>query len=73
LASVSSFFYTLRILNVVFVGEKDNGDLEVVSYNPFESEAAKKVYEVDMKNGTTIDVVFPDKLKDLKGYKYKVS
>jgi hypothetical protein len=73
LASISSFFYTLRILDVVFVGEKENGDLEVVSYNPFEREAAKKVYEVDMKNGTTIDVVFPDKLKDLKGYKYKVS
>jgi hypothetical protein len=40
-------------LDVVFVGEKENGDLEVVSY----------------KNGTTFDVVFPNKLKDLKGYK----
>lgn len=62
----SYLFEVSQIANVLIIGDV-NGSLMGVSYNPFQN----KSYTVDtsMEN---VDITFPDKLKNLHGYKYTV-
>jgi hypothetical protein len=70
LASTTSFFYTMALLDAIIIGQDGIG-IQVISYNPFEKEPAKRVYDLDLRKKVTIEVAFPDKLKDMKGHRYK--
>lgn len=66
LRNIFSFFFGLKILNVVIILSFDNR-LSVYSYNPL---APISLYRIDKQ--ANIDLMFPDKLKNLHGYNYKV-
>lgn len=68
---VASVFYFVRALNTILVQETTRGRLIVYSFNPYELELRKRVYEIQADR-STFDVFFPDKFRDLKGYKYQI-
>jgi hypothetical protein len=69
LAQISSFLLTVRALNSIIAGS-DGGKLVIYAFNTFEKEALKRFYKIDL-NTTAVGEFFPDKLRDLKGYKYR--
>lgn len=70
LARTTSFFYSMGLLDVIIIGQDGIG-LQAISYNPFEKEALERVYDIDLKKLITIEIAFPDKLKNLHKYQYK--
>jgi hypothetical protein len=68
--SVTSFFNTFKLFNFIIVGLSGE-QLEAFSFNPFQRENEKRLYQIKWESASTIDDFFPDKLKDLKGFIYK--
>lgn len=70
IVEVLAFFYTLRIINVVVIGSF-NGTFEAFSYNPFFMKPGNNYYSLD-NSSAKLGEVFPDKLRNLNGYEYKL-
>jgi hypothetical protein len=66
LLEITTFLHTVRALNSIIIGQKRE-ELVVYSYNPFEEDEVKQFYKIDSDK----DEMFPDKLKDLKRYRYR--
>lgn len=68
---VLPFFNTYMIINVVVIGNFD-GTFKAFSLNPFFLKQSRYFYALD-PTLTSIDEVFPDKLKDFNGYTFNVA
>jgi hypothetical protein len=66
LIQVSTFFNSLGVLDSITVGSFGE-KLVMYSFNPFENQKSKRFYEISDKSN-----LYPDKLKYLKGYAYKM-
>jgi hypothetical protein len=69
---IIKFLHFKGILNSILIGNSDGKNLDILSFNPFESDVKKQCYVVSFKNSTTINDFFPDKLTDMKKYQYKI-
>jgi hypothetical protein len=69
LMQISSFFYSFGILDTIIISYKGK-DMKTYSYNPFETTVDGRFYRIE--NRSTIDDFYPDKLRNMKGYRYKV-
>lgn len=66
---ISEAFQMLCAVNAIIIGNYKETQL-VYSFNPFEENIANKFYEIK-GNSRKISKLFPDKTKNLKGYKYE--
>jgi uncharacterized membrane protein YeaQ/YmgE (transglycosylase-associated protein family) len=64
------WFLKLGVLNAICV-RKFNGELEIFSYNKFTEDKSLLFDFYQINTTTNVDLLFPDKLKDLKGYTYR--
>lgn len=69
LSHISSYFYTAGVLDLIIIGSNDK-NIGIYSYNPFQKLPFKRFFEMD--NQTTGAGFYPDKLKDLNGFYYKI-
>lgn len=66
------FFYTYGILNVIMLTDEiQTLDVTVYTYNPFMLKTSDRMYYFETVT-TDINVLFPNKLKDLSRRSYKV-
>lgn len=68
LYGIFKFFHSHGILDAIIIGHSGE-NVVIYSFNPFEHGSANKFYKIE--NDTSIDGFYPDKLKDLKGYRYR--